>query len=104
MAMAGQVRYEGKVFPGGKWLSPSRLVISVSGKVHDRAVMLGLRDRLLREGPYVVANRGPDVADRFDYQLSTSILAAPQAAKVPIEGADESAAEVLPDDAAGEGP
>jgi hypothetical protein len=104
MAMAGQVRYEGKVFPGGKWLSPSRLVISVSGKVHDRAVMLGLRDRLLREGPYVVANRGPDVADRFDYQLSTSILASPKAAKVPVEGADKTAPEELPGDATGEGP
>lgn len=104
MAMAGQVRYEGKSFPGGKWLSPVRLVISVSGKVHDRAVMLGLRDRLLREGPYVVSNRGPDVADRFDYQLSTSILAAPEPEKKPTEPEETTPDDGKPTDDAGEGP
>ncbi len=103
MAMAGQVRYEGRSFPGGgKWLSPVRLMISVSGKVHDRAVMLGLRDRLLREGPYVVANRGPDVEDRFDYQLSTSNLEAPAPAEEAGEGDAESSNEGPANDAAGE--
>lgn len=77
LAMAAQVRYEGTAFPGPGWSSPARLVVSVSGRVAERDVTLALRDRLLRSGPYVVANRGPDVADRYDFELSTAGLDAP---------------------------
>lgn len=77
LAMAGEVRYTGTAFPGGVWSDPARLMIAVSGRVRGREVTLSLRDRLLKTGPYVVANRGPDVADRYDFELSTTQLGAP---------------------------
>ncbi len=85
LAVAGQVRYDGRTFPGANWQSPARLAVSVSGKVGDRAIALDLRDRLLRDGPYVVANRGPDVADRYDFELTTSALADPTASGAPTD-------------------
>jgi len=86
LAMAGEVRYTGTTFPGGAWTDPARLVIAVSGRVRGREVTLALRDRLLKTGPYVVANRGADVADRYDFELSTTQLAAP-AEPAPTETA-----------------
>lgn len=74
MAMAGEVRYEGRSFPGGDWSSQNRVAIDVSGKVNDRSIALTLRERLLEAGLFTVVNRGPDVADRYDYELTTSYL------------------------------
>lgn len=102
LAMAGEVRYTGSAFPGGVWSSPARLMVAVSGRVRGRDVTLALRDRLLRSGPYVVANRGPDVADRYDFELTSSDLAAP--AEKVAKPAETEAAEPAADDAgAGEG-
>lgn len=74
MAMAGEVKYEGRSFPGGEWTSQNRVAIDVSGKVNDRSIALTLRERLLEAGLFTVVNRGPDVADRYDYELTTNYL------------------------------
>ncbi|MCL4222517.1 MAG: hypothetical protein KJZ65_14245 [Phycisphaerales bacterium] len=74
MAMTGEVKYEGRSFPGGEWTSQSRVAIDVSGKVNDRSIALTLRERLLEAGLFTVVNRGPDVADRYDYELTTNFL------------------------------
>ncbi len=74
MVMAGEVKYEGRSFPGGEWSSQSRVAIDVSGKVNDRSIALTLRERLLEAGLFTVVNRGPDVADRYDYELTTNYL------------------------------
>lgn len=81
MALAGEVKYEGRSFPGGQWSSVNRVAIDVSGKVNDRSIALTLRERLLEAGLFTVVNRGPDVADRYNYELTTNYLS-PADAKV----------------------
>jgi len=74
MTLVGEVRYEGRSFPEGRWSSVSRLAVDVSGKVSDRSIALELRERLLETGLFTVVNRGPDVADRYDFELTTQYL------------------------------
>lgn len=92
LATAAQVQYTSQTFPGMFWSSPARLAIGIAGKVQKRTVAIELRDRLLRDGPYVVANRGPDVADRYDFELTTTMLGdpAPSAATVDPQPASDS--------------
>lgn len=82
MALASQVKYEGRAFPTGVWSSESRVAVDLSGKVSDRSIALALREKLLEAGLFTVVNRGPDVADRYDFQLTTSLLS-PRDAKGP---------------------
>ncbi|GAB4386583.1 MAG: hypothetical protein Kow0022_16030 [Phycisphaerales bacterium] len=100
MALASQVKYEGRTFPGGVWSSESRVAVDLSGKVSDRSIALTLREKLLEAGLFTVVNRGPDVADRYDFELTTPLLS-PRDAK-GADGASEKPKENAQPDAQGE--
>lgn len=87
MMLAGQVKYDGQAFPGGKWSTEQRVAIDVSGNVKNRSIALELREKLLEAGLFTVVNRGPDVADRYDYELTTAYLSPKQAPAPATSGA-----------------
>lgn len=60
----------------GAWAGESGGVIKVGGVVRDRRRVQEFRERLLSEGGYVVTSQGPEIDDRFAFQI---VLPAPTA-------------------------
>lgn len=77
---------------GGEWSHSRQARLRISGEVELRAVADGLRGRLIAGDLYRVDSRGSDVADGFDFTLTTAALS-PLAAETRREGeaADETA-------------
>jgi Tfp pilus assembly PilM family ATPase len=53
----------------GAWAGESGGVVKVSGLVRDRRRVQEFRERLLGEGGYVVTSQGPEIDDRFAFQI-----------------------------------
>lgn len=62
-----------RVYPG-TWSTTESATIRVSGRMKDRATGLELRRRLLEDTRYRVLTQGPDVEDRFSFDLITTEL------------------------------
>lgn len=70
----------GQRYPEGKWQPVREGELSIQGSVKSRAVATGFRDVLVESELYRVESKGADVADKFDFDLTTS-LAVPEKPK-----------------------
>lgn len=59
-------------FPRGEWSSHADATIEFAGKTLDRDASAALRELLLTQGDYSVTSKGPDVPDRFAFELRTA--------------------------------
>ncbi len=59
-------------YQGGAWSLTQIGEIEIDGRVVGRDVVTAFRERLLASGLYDVENKGPEVADRFSFELRTS--------------------------------
>lgn len=62
-------------YPNGTWNTTFDLTMSIGGTMERRQVIADLREQLLAGGVYKVDNRGPDTAQRFSLELTTSVPA-----------------------------
>ncbi|MBL8761176.1 MAG: hypothetical protein JNL50_07730, partial [Phycisphaerae bacterium] len=77
----------GTRYPGGVWQPVRDASLSIEGTMKSRAVATALRETLVQSELYRVESKGADVADRFDFELSTS-MALPE--KPPAKAGDKS--------------
>jgi hypothetical protein len=71
-------------YPGGEWVTRTNTVFDLAGKVDNRTIAAGLRERLLADKIYSVESRGPDTPDRYSVELATH-LRRPELPKPPPE-------------------
>jgi len=69
-------------YPGGEWGTRVNTVFDLAGKVDNRTIASGLRERLLADKIYTVESRGPDTPDRYSVELATH-LRRPELPKPP---------------------
>ncbi|HYE60486.1 MAG TPA: hypothetical protein VD997_00695 [Phycisphaerales bacterium] len=60
-------------YPGGEWTTRVQTVFNLDGKVDNRTIAAGLRERILSDKIYTVESRGPDVPDRYAIELATHL-------------------------------
>lgn len=63
----------GSRYPDGKWQPVREASLSIEGTMKSRAVATGLRETLVQSELYRVESKGADVADKFGFELSTSM-------------------------------
>lgn len=86
--LTGHLKGAAEYVPGGgryldgKWRASREASLSIAGTMKSRAVATGLRETLVQSELYRVESKGADVADRFDFELITS-LALPVKPKPP---------------------
>ncbi len=66
----------GRLNDPSAWTAESTLAISLAGRVRHRAEAERFRQRLLDSGVYTVTSQGPEVEDRFAFQITTDAPAA----------------------------
>ncbi len=76
----------------GKWTTAPRGSIRIAGSTRERTTADRVRESLVSDSTYVLATRGADVPDRFDWTLETSIAVPKRSRPTVIEfGAEEDA-------------
>lgn len=63
----------GTRYPDGKWQPVREASLTIEGTMKSRAVATGLRETLVQSELYRVESKGADVADKFGFELSTSM-------------------------------
>lgn len=81
----------GGAYSEKSWSAKQAAVFALDGQVKKRSTANDLRGRLVTSGVYHVDSRGPDVPDRFSFQLTTA-AATPEGAAGAAPGTPEAPA------------
>lgn len=84
----------GTRYPDGKWQPVREASLSIEGTMKSRAVAAGLRETLVQSELYRVESKGADVADKFGFELSTSMALPEKPPAKPSEKAKDAKAGV----------